>query len=160
MRHQASAVPAGARTKVNHIIRPADGFFVVLHHQHGVAQVAQFFKRLQQPAVIAMVQSNGRLVQNIEDAAQFGSNLRSQTDALSLAAGERTCRALERDVAQPHRIQKLQALDDLVNDAPGDDCFAPVKFDLPPRFQRTRHRQRGEVGDRHAIHLHRQALRT
>jgi hypothetical protein len=39
--HHMAAVDAGARADVQQVVGGADGFFVVLHHQHGVAQVAQ-----------------------------------------------------------------------------------------------------------------------
>ena len=41
LRHQTSAVPSCARARDRHVIGAADGFFVVLDDQHGVAQIAQ-----------------------------------------------------------------------------------------------------------------------
>ena len=37
-RHQFAAVPPCARTQIDHIIRAADRFFIVLDDQHGVPQ--------------------------------------------------------------------------------------------------------------------------
>ena len=45
--HQPAAVAARAGAKIDHVIGAADGFFVVLHDQHGVAQIAQIFQRRQ-----------------------------------------------------------------------------------------------------------------
>ena len=109
VRHQLAAVPAGAGAKVDDVVGAADGFFVVLHHQHGVAQIAQLFERLQQAAVVAMMQPDGRLVQHVEHAAQLGSDLRGQPDALAFAAGERGRRAVQRDVAQPDVRSEIAA---------------------------------------------------
>jgi hypothetical protein len=86
VRHQASAMPSRTRAQVDHIIRAADGFFIVLDHEHGVAQVAQVFERGEQPAVVAMMQADRRLVQHVEHAAQLRANLRGQADALAFAA--------------------------------------------------------------------------
>ncbi len=76
-----------------------------------------------------MMQPNRRLVQHIEHAAQLRSDLCSQPNALTFAAGERRRRSVERNVAQPDGIQKLQALDNLVHDAAGDLLLAPGQLD-------------------------------
>ena len=94
MSHQVAAVATRAGTEIDHIVCPANSFFIVLNHQHGIAEVAEFFKRLQQTAVVAMVQSDGRLIQHVEDSAQLRSDLRSQADALAFAAGKCTGRTL------------------------------------------------------------------
>jgi len=86
MRDQAAAMPSRAGAEIDDIVRAANGLFIVLHDQHGVAQVAQVFERSQQPAVVAVVQADRRLVQHIQHAAQLRANLRGQPDALSLAA--------------------------------------------------------------------------
>ena len=36
---------SGTGTEVNHVIRAAYGFLVVLDHEHRVAQVAEIFQR-------------------------------------------------------------------------------------------------------------------
>ena len=124
MRDQLAAVPSRAGAEINHVIGAADGFFIVLDDQDGVAQVAQFFQRSQQAVVVAMMQSDGRLVEHIKHAAQFRSDLRRQTNALAFAAGKCRRRTVERNVAQPDRIQKLQPLDNLMHDAAGNQRFA------------------------------------
>ena len=48
LRHQFAAVAAGAGTEVDHVIGAANGFFVMLDHQHRIAQIAQLFQRQQQ----------------------------------------------------------------------------------------------------------------
>ena len=159
MRDQISAMASGAGAEVDHVIRAANGFFVVLDHQHGVAQIAQIFQRGQQPAIVAMMQADGRLVQHIEHAAQLRANLRRQPNALAFAAGESRRRAVERNVVQSNGIQKLQPLDNFMHDASGDVFFAPRELDSLRHFQRPRNRQRREIGNRHAVYFHRQALR-
>ena len=53
-----------------------------------------------------MMKADGRLVQNVEDTAQLGTDLRGQTDALAFAAGKRGRRAVEGDVVQSDRSAK------------------------------------------------------
>ena len=59
----------------------------MLHHDQGVAQIAQVLQGADQPLIISLVQANRRLIQNVQHARQAGTNLRSQADALSLTAG-------------------------------------------------------------------------
>ena len=87
VRHQISAMASGTGTEVNHVIRAAYGFLVVLDHEHRVAQVAEIFQRGQKAAIVAMMQSDGRFIQHVENASQFRSDLSGQTNALALTAG-------------------------------------------------------------------------
>ena len=66
---QISAVAASARAKVNHVIGAANGFLVMLHHQNGVAQVAQFLQRFQQASIVAMMQADGRFIEHVQHTA-------------------------------------------------------------------------------------------
>ena len=47
------------------------------------------FHRVQQPAVIARMQPDGRLVEDVQHAAQSAAHLARQADALHFAAGQR-----------------------------------------------------------------------
>ena len=84
---------SGAGTEVDDVVGAADCLFIVLDDQNGVAEIAQVFERGQQAIVVAMVQADGGLVENVEDAAQLRSDLRRQTDALAFSARERGGRA-------------------------------------------------------------------
>jgi hypothetical protein len=83
-----AAMHAGGRAHVDDIVGVQDGFFIVLDHQHRIAQVAQALEADQKAAVVALVQADRRLVQHIEDAGQARSDLAGQADALALAAAE------------------------------------------------------------------------
>ena len=86
---------AGAGAKVDHVVSAADGFFIVLHHQHRIAQVTQCFQRLQQAGIVPVMEANGRLVQYVKHSAQLGANLCRQPDALAFAAGQRSRGAVQ-----------------------------------------------------------------
>ena len=58
-----------AGAEIDDVVGAADGFFVVLDDEHGVAEVAQVFERGEQALVVAMVQTDGGLVENVEHAA-------------------------------------------------------------------------------------------
>ena len=87
--NDGSAQASRAGAEIDNVVGMANGVFVVLDDQHGVAQIAQFLQRLNQPVVIALVKADGRLIEDIEHTAQPRADLRGQADALALAAGER-----------------------------------------------------------------------
>ena len=78
------------------MISGANRVFVVLHHNHGITEIAQMDKCTQQALVIALVQADRRLVQYIHHANQARTNLARQTDTLGFTARKRLCRAGKR----------------------------------------------------------------
>jgi len=42
----------------------------VFDHENGIAEIAELLERMQQAVVIARVEADGRLVQDVEDAAK------------------------------------------------------------------------------------------
>ena len=147
---------ARARTDVHDEIGGAHGVLVVLDHEHGVAEVAELPERGEQLVVIALVQPDGRLVENVQNAHQTRADLRRQPDALALAAGERRGCAREREVVQPHRLQKAKAGAQLAQDLRRDDRRRAVQLQLVYEPQRVGDGQRAEVHNAHAAHRDRQ----
>ena len=156
-----AAMHAGARADVDDVVGLADRLLVVLDDDDRVAGVAQVLQRRQQPAVVALVQPDRRLVEHVEHARQPGADLARQPDPLALAARQRAGVARQRQVVEPDIDQEPQPLADLLQDRPGDLVAL--------RGQARRHRldpgQR--LADRHPHHLadvqpgdlHRQRLR-
>ncbi len=124
-----TAQPAGAGAEVEDVVGVADGLFVVLDDEDGVAEIAQRFERMDQPLVVALVQADGGLVEHIQHAAQTGTDLRGQADALAFAAGERGGIAVEREIAEADGVEELQPLDDLLAQALGDQSLARGEAD-------------------------------
>ena len=96
------------------------GILVVLDHDQRIAEVAQTPQRREQLVVVALVQTDGRLVQDIQHAHERRADLRRQTDALALAAGQRARRARQGQVFQADRLQKAQPVLDLLDHAVAD----------------------------------------
>ena len=138
----------------------ADGLLVVLDDQHRIAQLAQLFQGLNEPVVVALVQADRGLIQNVEHAAQPGADLRGQADALPLAAGERGCVTVQGKVGEADGTEELQPLDDLAADAFGNERLARRETEVDGRRERAVERQRREVGNRQAANLDRQRLRA
>ena len=85
-RNDLPTVLARARPHIDHIIGGAYHVFVVLNHNHRIVQIAQMFQGFNQTVVVALMQANRRLIEHIHHARQTRADLRSQTNALRLAA--------------------------------------------------------------------------
>jgi len=57
------------------VSRASDGVFVVLDHDQRVAFLLELLQRVEQDAVVARVQADGRLVEDVAHAAQVGAEL-------------------------------------------------------------------------------------
>src|SRR5260221_10963938 len=74
-----------------------------------------------------MVQSDGRLVEDVADATQVGAELRGQADALRLAARERRRRAVERQVAQADLLEEIEPAIEFRHEVSGDFSFSSLQ---------------------------------
>ena len=63
----------------------------------------------EQAVVVARMQADGRLVEDVEHADQAAADLAGQADALGLAAGERRGGAVERQIMQADVEQEADA---------------------------------------------------
>src|SRR5258708_6796322 len=118
---------AGTRPEVDHVLRAPDGVLVVLDHHQRVALGLELLEDIEQDAVVAVMQADGRLIEDVAHAAQVGAELRGKADALRLAARERRRRAVERQVAQPDVAEKAEARFQLRNEVAGDIFFSSTK---------------------------------
>ena len=120
LRHNPSATLAGTGADVDDVVGAAYGVLVMLDHHKRVAALAQFAQGAQQDLVVTRMQADGRLVEHIANALQIAAQLRGQPDALRLAARERGRAAVQRQVAQPHVFEKLQAAFNFRHQVAGD----------------------------------------
>ena len=96
------------RTDVDDVVGIEHHVAVVLDDDDGVAQVAQLLERADETVVVALVQTDARLVENVEHVDQLRTNLCSQTDALTLTTGEAGRLAVQRQVVETHVQQEVQ----------------------------------------------------
>ena len=64
-RHDFSSANARARSKIDQMIRRPHRVFIMLHHDHRVAHVAQVAERIDQALIIASMQANRGFVENV-----------------------------------------------------------------------------------------------
>ena len=111
---------AGPRPEVDEVVGGAHRVLVVLDDDHRIAQLGKAAEGDQQPVVVAGVQADRRLVEDVEHAHQPRADLAGQSDALRFAAGERRRRAVERQVVQADVDQEHQPGPDLLEQLLGD----------------------------------------
>ena len=116
-------------------VRGPDRLLVVLHHEHGVAQVPQPGQRRDQLGVVPLVEPDRRLVEDVQDAHQRRADLRRQPDPLRLAAREADARPVQGQVVQPDVHEEPEPGHDLLEHLAGDRPLAlgdPVRQARPP----------------------------
>ena len=152
------AVHARARADVDEIVRRAHGVLIVLDDDERVAEVTQLAQRAQQLFIVALVQADGRLVEDIQHAHERRADLRCKPDALALTAGERCRRARERQILQADTLQEMQPRAHLAQNTVGDLCILLAEREPVEKRQLLRDRQRRKLGnvqpaDRDGQHL-------
>ncbi len=138
-----------SRTDVDHPVRGPDRLLVVLHDENGVAQVAQPGQRGDELGVVALVQPDGRLVEDVEDAHQRGPDLGREADPLGLAAGQRHAGPIHGQVIEPDVDEEPETRHDLLDHLVGDRTF-PLAQGRPETgrpAQRVLDGQRRDVPD-------------
>ena len=136
---------AGAGAEIDHVVRGAHRLFVVLDDDHRVAQVAQLLERREQPRVVALVQPDRRLVEDVQHADEPRADLRREPNALRLAARERLRRAAEREIVEPDVDEEAQPLAHFLENRAGDFRIEPWP---PSRRTGTLLEERERLGDR------------
>jgi hypothetical protein len=145
--HDASARHTRSRPEVDQVIRAADRLLVVLDDDHGVADVAHAQQRVEKPAVVALVQPDRGLVQDVDHAGEGGAHLARQPDALGLAPREGRSRAVEGQVAEAHGAEEVEARPDLLQHLGGDLARGAFERKLREVAPGLVHREGGDLDD-------------
>ena len=127
---------ARARAHVDEVVGGAHHLLVVLDDEHGVAEVAQPLERPDQLLVVALVEADRRLVEDVEDADELRADLRREAQPLRLAARERRRRAVERQVADADVVEEGQPLADLLDDPRADQALGLGQLELVQELER------------------------
>ena len=146
-RDDLAAVLARARPEVDDVVGGAHRALVVLDDDHRVAEVAQARERVEQLVVVALVQADRGLVEDVEHADEARPDLGREPDPLRLAARQRRRRALERQVADADAVEEAQPLDDLLQDPRGDLPLGVAQLELVEERDRLARRLARELVD-------------
>ena len=139
--------PAGAGPEVDDPRGAAHGFLVVFDHKERVALFDQFFEGVEQVAVVAFVESDGRLIQHVKNASEVRAELGGKTDALGLAAGEGGGGTVEGEVVEADPLHEAEALPDFGEDVGGKDAVVLVENEGVEQLGRVAGAGAGEVGN-------------
>ena len=146
--HDVPAANARPGAEIDDVVGRPHRVFVVLDDDHRVALVAEPGERFQQAVVVAGVQADRRLVENVEHAHQPAADLPGQADALHLAAGKRRRGAVEREILQAHVLEELQPAANLLEHLGGDLLARGVQLQLAEELLGVGDGQRADLGQR------------
>ena len=130
------------------VIGSAHGVFVVLDDDDRVALVAKLAERVDQLGVVARMQADRGLVENVEDADQAAADLAGQPDALRFAAGERGGGAIEREIIEADVDEEAEAAADFLDGFFGDFFAGGVEDQIIEELCGVADGQRADVGQR------------
>src|SRR5882762_351937 len=155
---EVAAGVAGAGAEVDDEIRATDGVFVVFDDEDGVAEIAKLLERAEKAGVVAGVQADAGLVENVENAAKARADLRGEADALGFAAGKRGGGAIQAEIAEADGEQEIDAFGNFFKRARGDFFLAlgELRENFVNGGSPGAERERGEVGDGQAAELDRE----
>ena len=142
------------RANIDDIVRSAHGVFVVLNNKDSIAQITQMAQCIQQLIVVALVQTDRRLIEDIQNAHEARTDLRGKADTLALAAGERCRCARKREIAQTHRLQKAETGFDLAQNLLGNHGEIALQLQILYKRQRVGNRQAAKLHNIESAHRH------
>ena len=154
-----AAVLAGAGAEVDQVVGGHHRALVVLDHDHRVAEIPQAVQGRDQLLVVALVQADRGLVEDVHDADQAGADLGRQPDPLRLAARQRAGRAGHREVADADVVEEGEPLGDLAHDQAGDRALGLGQLQFFDPLLRASRREVAVLGDAEAADFDREALR-
>ena len=142
-----AAVLAGARAHVDEPVGAPHHLLVVLDDDHRVAEVAEPLERADQPVVVALVEADRRLVEDVEHADELRADLGREPQPLRLAARERRRGPVEREVADADVVEEREPLADLLHDPRADQLLGRRELEAVEEAQRRRDRELSELVD-------------
>ena len=145
-----AAVLARARPHVDEPVGGAHHLLVVLDDEHGVAEPLQPLQRPDQLVVVALVEADRGLVEDVEDADELRADLGREPQPLGLAAGERLRGPVELEVADADVVEEGEPLPDLLDDPVPDQLLGGRQAELVEERERARDGHPREVVDRAA----------
>src|SRR5918994_3389917 len=112
--HHFTAEATGTRPEVDDMVRSLDGVLVMLHDDDRIPQIPEPAKRCQQALVVALMQPDARLIEDVEDAYETRADLSSEADALGLSAGQRCSGSPQSEVVETNVAQKSKSVDNFL----------------------------------------------
>src|SRR5690606_970691 len=135
----------------NNMVGGANGVFIVLDHDHGVADVTQVAQGVEQAIIVALVQTDGGLIKNVHDAYQAGTDLAGQSYALGFTTGQGFGAAAQGQIIQANVIQEAQAVLDFLQYFFRNTGFLAGEFQVGEILAGGADGHVGDLGQVHAL---------
>jgi len=147
---------SGAWTEVDDVVCRANRLLVMLDDEDGIAEIAEAPERGEEARVVALVEPDARLVEDVQHADEARPDLRGEPDALRLAAGERLRAPVHREVVETHVDEEAEPLGDFLDDRPRDVRIEPrlsrrTQRDRLEEFERVAHGEFAEFANVRAV---------
>ena len=99
---------AGTWANVDQVIAGTHERFVVFDHHDRIALLLQISERSNQPIIVARMQPNRRLIQQVQNADEPRADSGGQPHALPFAAAQRVGRSVQRQILRADAIKKRE----------------------------------------------------
>ncbi len=145
---------ARARAEIDDVIGSPHRFLVMLDDDERIPFFAQRAQGFEEANVVARMQADGRLVEDVKHAAQIGAELRREPDALRFAAAQSLGGTPEREITEPDVFHEAQPLLDLRDEIGRDHLVRSAEAQFADERERFAGGTRGEFVDRFALQPH------
>ena len=105
-----SAMGACLGAKVDDACGTTHRLFIMLDDEKRIALACKFLKGIKQPCVVARMKSDRRLIKDIKDPPEIGTELCRQTDTLRLAAAESFGRAMKLQIIKKESLFMVEVI--------------------------------------------------
>ena len=125
--HEGAPFPTGTWAEVDQPLSLPHHLRIMLNHQQRVAPVAQGEQGGEQTLGVARVQSHRRFIEDVTGSHEAGTEGSGESRPLQFATRQTLEWAIERQVVEPHIVEKLQPPCDL-----GDHPLSHGRVELLP----------------------------
>src|SRR5207253_9689500 len=98
--NEFTAAHTRAGAQIQDIIGVPDCVRIVFDDQDGIAEITQSMEGRKETIIVALMQTDARLVENVQHAYERSPDLRRQPDTLRLTAAERAALAVQGQIAK------------------------------------------------------------
>src|SRR5262249_47783039 len=118
------------------------------------------FESVEQDRVVAGVEADGGLVEDVADTTQIRAELRRQANALAFATGQGVRAAVQPEIAEPDLLEEEEARSDLTQRSLHDRAVSCAEAKPGDGTCRLADREAGEVGEPEALDADRAGARV
>ena len=126
----------------------------MLDDHNRIAQLLQLAQHFDEQMRVARMEPDAGLVEDIERTHQTAAQRRGQVDALALTAREGRRQPVEREVVEPHLLQKAYTISNLGQQSLGDGRVVLVELQFVEEGFQFADGQIHQLGNGAAPHLH------